>query len=342
MILLDKMPRNAHQLTKLKNKKAKTKPAQQKHPPKLKQNFFNVNYKDLSAAYANNPQNLLLSINFNQISNIWYLPHELKILCDAQVEVLTKDGNVNDRMLDPYEPRFRMLIGSAKSISDDLEKKSIDADLPRVHISGFEWHEGAGIAPALVQFYNKEFADTEKDSINKVMNDDKVLHLIIFGRTIKAETSTRSSRFIYEDVIVAASSFLLNPISNILLWIAVSSAQYDDATWNSEYCPKCFNKSFKLGSLMIAIIQQLSNALQQHTKICCQVQQNPDAGPLLFYLKNGFQFIGDVDDDDTFVKSFLTTDIILLMVVILFGWEFLVLSINSILGGRTIRNTPIK
>lgn len=325
MIIINNMPKIEVKTTKKPSpkkanpspKKAKSlpKPNPIQFPPVLKNTLYTYPTKSLTSSFKNHPDKLLLRAYLDQFSKSFYEPSELKTLTDSKVYVIDKDHQkVRDKNgKSTKQCRFRMFIGSTTSIDNALLPNVVSAEQSHeVYHDNFKNSESGGIRSALSTFYNSVFADTEKKSIEKSLKQKNAHHLVIFGRKVLSKRLTPDKYFI-EDSIVAATTFILHPKNTLLLWIAVSVDTFGES-WSSDIANLTFTTNFKLGSFMVATVQQLSQTIYSHCTLCCQVMKDPFKGPLSFYLKNHFKPI--IDKEDKFVKSLVQFRFFLSMTIL--------------------------
>ena len=191
---------------------------------------------------------LLLMANLDDFASMLYHPSELKSLTESRVESTDKDCKVirDSSGSTITQCRFRMFIGSNKSLDNYLRQKISADQAHEVYHDDFKSQDAGGIKSALSTFYKSIFADSEATAIDKTLNETNVHHLVIFGRRLTSKR-TDPDQCVIQDSIISAATFIIDPKHNILLWIAVSVESFGES-WGAEILDTRFNKNFKLGS----------------------------------------------------------------------------------------------
>ena len=251
----------------------------------------------LSTIYDTNNGTLLSQDLFSATHNFFVTPSLLSI-CDLRTT--------------PYNPETKLLVPKGKFGSPANNRRFIvDIGHHKHHEKNYanrpclkkdgEIHES--FTATLTTHYVWCFESNEMPYIQKALNHDNVIHVVVYNRFYKP-IARSSQEVVPIYVIVAAASFLIADTSSTLLYIGVSSETfmktdiYQSISTVSRKTKKKHEthlpieyRQKSIGSFMLCMIQTIFYFVIGSHTIIAEVKNHASNGAVYFYLKHYFQII---------------------------------------------------
>jgi hypothetical protein len=173
------------------------------HPPSLPTCLGSDKKYNQQKLMENEQQNKNFGFSLLKIAKDIYYPSKLQLLGSQLVHSVVPSSDVKRKNVS--EARFFVRIGSTKSFQDSSATKAICN--PTI--------KSKGIEGSMKRFLNSKFQANETSFIEKTFKDEKVIHIVLFGRQISSYHSVTRRR--NQDNIIPSVSFIADRNSAILL-----------------------------------------------------------------------------------------------------------------------------
>ena len=228
---------------------------------------------------------VLLQQTLKQASQNFYQPTELKLLADATIRKDATDVAKKDTM-----QRVTVHLGTREQHEKNFSniKKA-----PNPPYKTFK--------EMLAQFYNQLFSVDESTHVDKVMENETILHIVVYNR-VRVKHALKNKNIQYEfDMVVGAASFMFAPSSCLLNYLGVTRFKFDSSpasiakSLRDVSLKTTMQRSYKLGTFLLCCVQRVTYMFLETFDVIAEVNVSNTQGAYLFYRKNFFitPFVGE-------------------------------------------------